>query len=79
MSSLEITHELDVIRYKEWNMLLFFKYLNGKSGYNAFLIVHILLFGLSFLISSYQKYTMHVCDVALVLHDIAHYGFRRCP
>ena len=68
-----LTHEMDAIRHKEWEMFIFLKDLPENTAYLVFTLPHILLYALVLF------FLLYVVDIFVICHLFIHFIFRRHP
>jgi len=82
--SLLLLHEMDAIRAREWKMFIVLKDMNKDRACKVFLLAHLPLFFVVFLIMLSEWTTAQfvlycIVDVFLVGHAILHFCFRKHP
>lgn len=75
-----LTHEMDAIRHKEWEMFIFLKDLPENTAYLVFTLPHILLYALVLFFLLLNNITiLYVVDIFVICHLFIHFIFRRHP
>ena len=75
-----LTHEMDAIRHKEWEMFIFLKDLPENTAYLVFTLPHILLYALVLFFLLLNNITiLYVVDIFVICHLFIHVIFRRHP
>ena len=75
-----LTHEMDAIRHKEWEMFIFLKDLPENTAYLVFTLPHILLYALVLFFLLLNNITiLYVVDIFFICHLLIHFIFRRHP
>ncbi|MDT2381019.1 DUF6713 family protein [Enterococcus avium] len=73
-----LTHEMDAIRHKEWEMFIFLKDLPENTAYLVFTLPHILLYALVLFFLLLNNITiLYVVDIFVICHLFIHFIFRR--
>lgn len=75
-----LTHEMDAIRHKEWEMFIFLKDLPENTAYLVFTLPHILLYALVLFFLLLNNITiLYVVDIFVICHLFIHFIFRSHP
>ena len=79
--ALLLTHEMDAIRGKEWEMFIILKDMDDERAYSIFMLMHIPLYTiiLALLFSNHIRIGLYIVDVFLIAHTLVHIGFRKHP